>query len=437
MNKIRLLHISAHLGGGVGRVLSRVATLRRSQNTGVTEKFICLEPPEKMQFVDALTEVGIEVIIAPQPHEIKQLIDAADIVQLEWWQHPLLVGLLCLQEQINARLVVWSHTSGLHYPAIPISFISMPHAFLFTTEASLRHLVGDRQLPTDSIASVVYSSGGFDDLPLVMRERYRAPLRFGYLGALNFAKLHPEIISYLNAVNIPDFAVDFYGDIAGNEQLSRLSEDMATKNRMNLCGYTEQPVEAFSNMDVLVYLLNPDHYGTTENALLEAMASGVVPIVLDNLVEASIVKHGKTGLVVNTPAAFAEAISYANSNLDVLKSMSDACVSETRSQFSLEKTEQGLRQCYASVMASEKRCFDFQKVFGRTPSEWFYSCLGDFRQYFDRDNPDEMRSNRLRHPVFYEKSKSSVFHFLRYYEDAELTKWAEMLEDDIANSANA
>lgn len=437
MNKIRLLHISAHLGGGVGRVLSRVATFRKSQNAGLIETFICIEPPEKMQFVDALTEAGIEVVIAPQPHEIKRLIDMADIVQLEWWQHPLLVGLLCTQEQIKARLVVWSHTSGLHYPAIPPAFVTLPHAFLFTTEASLRHLVGDKQLPADSIASVVYSSGGFDDLPLVMRDRYKTPLRFGYLGALNFAKLHPEIISYLNTVSIPDFKVDFYGDIAGNEQLSRLSQDTAIKNRMNLCGYTEQPLEAFSNMDILVYLLNPDHYGTTENALLEAMASGVVPIVLDNVIEASIVQHGKTGLVVNTPAAFAVAVSYANSNLDVLKSMSDACVSDTRSRFSLEKTEQGLGQCYDSVMAGEKRCFDFQKVFGRTPSEWFYSCLGDFRQYFDGDNPDLMRFNRLQHPVLYEKSKSSVFHFLRYYEDAELAKWAEMLEDDIANSANA
>ena len=53
---MKVLHLTAHLGGGVGRVLSRVAQLRRKSGSDIKDIFLCLEPPEKGQFIDALHE---------------------------------------------------------------------------------------------------------------------------------------------------------------------------------------------------------------------------------------------------------------------------------------------------------------------------------------------------------------------------------------------
>ncbi|NTW43934.1 MAG: glycosyltransferase family 4 protein, partial [Anaerolineaceae bacterium] len=60
--------------------------------------------------------------------------------------------------------------------------------------------------------------------------------------------------------------------------------------------------------------MNPRHYGTSENALLEAMTMGVVPVVIDNPTECSLVIEGKTGLIVKSPDEFAEAIVWLKNN---------------------------------------------------------------------------------------------------------------------------
>ena len=52
--------------------------------------------------------------------------------------------------------------------------------------------------------------------------------------------------------------------------------------------------------DIFFYPLQPDHYGTAENALVEAMSLGLMPVVLDNPAEMAIVRDGETGFVARS-----------------------------------------------------------------------------------------------------------------------------------------
>lgn len=309
--------------------------------------------------------------------------------------------------------------------------MSLPHSFLFTSPVSRRMLDGLGGVGLNAI-DVVQSSGGFDDIP-VASGKSSGRFACGYLGALNFAKLHPDIVSYLKAVHVPGFKVDFHGDPESNPGITMLAEGAGIPERVNICGYTERPYDVLNGLDVFVYLLNPDHYGTTENALLEAMACSAVPVVLNNPVERSIVQDGRTGMIVDSPAAFARAISFLSDHPDERRRMGEAARRDVLSRFSLAATEQKLRDHYTRVMDSGKRDFDFIRCFGHSPAEWFASCLGGYAPLFEDADGTRWRKQRLQAPVLYERSKSSAFHFLRYFPDDEgLKRWTAMLEDDLA-----
>ncbi|HPL97274.1 MAG TPA: hypothetical protein PKY71_06990 [Smithellaceae bacterium] len=56
MNKIKILHITAHLGGGVGTVLSKVSLGRKKNQSTIEDIFICLEAPEKQMKISSIVD---------------------------------------------------------------------------------------------------------------------------------------------------------------------------------------------------------------------------------------------------------------------------------------------------------------------------------------------------------------------------------------------
>lgn len=412
---IRVLHVTAHLGGGVGRVLSQVTRRRREAGSAFADEFLLLEEPRDGRFADLIRATGAPLLVAPSAAETAELVGRADIIQLEWWHHPLLCRWMAEHEGLRARLVVWAHSSGLHYPAIPPAFAALPHAFLPTTAATLSRL-----RPTgDTILAVVNSSGGFDDLP--RRRHWGEPARFGYLGSLNPAKLHPRVTDFLEAV--PGLTVEFHGDASVNPGLG-------ASPAVRLRGHTDRPAEALLGMDVFVYLLNPTHYGSTENALLEAMACGAVPVVLDNPAEAAIVRQDETGLVVDSPASFAEAITRLAADPALRRRLGEAAAEEVRERYSLENTTRLLDGIHGAVMDLDKRAFAFSPIFGEGPADWFLSCLGEYRRCFE---DGAARDERLALPFLYERSKSSAFQFRDHFPaDSRLARWCALLESDLA-----
>ncbi len=164
---LRVLHITPHLGCGVGRVLSQVAGFHTMHATGVEERFVSLERAQKMQFVDAIIATGAPVFFDICEYALRKQLAWADIVQLEWWHHPAMAQWLHAQQVMTGRLAIWAHTSGLHYPCFSSELAHLPHAMMATTAAS-------------PVGIAVPSSGGFDDIPV----RYESAARS--LGASSF-----------------------------------------------------------------------------------------------------------------------------------------------------------------------------------------------------------------------------------------------------------
>jgi L-malate glycosyltransferase len=426
---INLLHITAHLGGGVGKVLARLAAESRRRQDGIRHTVACLETIEKTQFVEQFQAQGGQLLLCPSPKELDRQIRLADIVQLEWWHHPVVAGWMCSGQLPPMRLIVWSHVSGLHAPEIPPAFAATPHRFLFSSPCSLEHhalaglmgTIGER-------LGVVVSSGGFADMPAPAARSFGGPLRVGYLGTLNFAKLHPRILDFVAAARLPDFRLALVGDPTTGAKILAAAASNGCERRLDVRGYQTDIAQELASFDVLAYILNPLHYGTAENALLEAMAMGVVPIVLNNPAERYLVQHMETGVVVQGPEEFADALDWLAAHHAERARLSANAAATVRAAFAIERTAESLQGHYQAVLAEDKRAFDLRPIFGREPADWFRSCQGNEVWRFWNDG--DSRPVAGRGPEFlYERTKSSVFHYRTVYPtDGRLASWAHALD---------
>lgn len=306
-SSLKILHITAHLGGGVGKALSGLV----QKESGISHKMVCLERPEKLQFVQKIIDSGTNVISEPSQLELRTLIDDADIVQVEWWGHPALMNALCTTDPLPAmRLLLWCHVSGLHTPIIPKTLILQAHKCLFTSPCSLE-MQNIQSLSSEERSRIdfIHSAGGIDQLP-TPTFNINEPLSAGYIGSFNFAKLHPEYANFLAQISLPDFHVKMIGDLTNKEILETQCHKAGCEGILQFKGYCTDIAAELTTFNIMPYILNPMHYGTTENALLEAMAMGVVPIVLNNPAEKCLVEHKQTGLIVQTPNEFGQAITW-------------------------------------------------------------------------------------------------------------------------------
>lgn len=386
-----------------------------------------LEMQEKPQFVEIVRQHGGEITVCPSPELLGDLVAAADIVQLEWWNHPATLRALCTVTLPPLRLLVWSHVSGLYNPVLPVGLIEVADRFIFTSPCSYgANAVLTLKPEQRKKLDVVSSSGGFTGFPFP-QETGGSPLVAGYIGTLNFAKLHPDFVGFLSAVNEPRFTVRMIGDVTNRDILERQCAEAGRPGMLDFRGYTSDVVSELSSVNVLVYLLNPRHYGTTENALIEAMAMGIVPVVLDNPAERNIVTDRVTGLVVRTPEEFAGAVRRLSENPAERHAMGLRAAASVRDRFTAGRMESALRAHYKELLSVPKKTIDFSNIFGSDPADWFLSCQGH-PEMFTANSKVTDETYRFSRYDLLEQTKGSVFHFQRCFPgNPRINQWAARL----------
>jgi len=429
---MRVLHITAHLGGGVGRILSRLCEASHRDDDGIRHTIACLEAPQKTASVDYARRFGAQVVCAPDADTLDALVREADIVQLEWWHHPLAARWMGEAATRPMRLIVWSHISGLSVPTLPAAFLELPHRFLFTSTCSLT-LPQLAQLAPEARdrVDVVFSAAGFDDFPASPARGDDTPLRTAYVGTLNPAKCHPDLLDFVAAVKAPGFRLDLYGDPVNGAALQAAAAVRGLSERITIHGYHHDVISLLAHTDLFAYPLNPKHYGTAENALLEAMAMGVVPVVLDNPAECALVEHDRTGWIVHNAEEFGDAISQLYRDGPLRRRLGAEAARTVRARFSLAAMSAALRRHYLAVMDEAKRPMDFRAIFGPTPADWFRACQGAdawrFADLAPGDTPPAIEEAPPPHLL--ERTKGSVFHYHDTFpDDVRLAGWAGAIE---------
>ena len=185
---MKILHVTPHLGGGVGKAH---AALRGVLPEEVEQTFVLLEQPRDRRYLELIESGGARVVTAASLEQVAELASKADIVQFEFWNHPRLFECLARCAFPAMRTVFWSHISGVSKPLIPPGLMEEAMRFVFTTKASLD--ISSSALLSEMARSklaVINSGFGFPRADRCALVRNRNPA-IAYLGTVDFVKMHP------------------------------------------------------------------------------------------------------------------------------------------------------------------------------------------------------------------------------------------------------
>ena len=306
---MRILHVTPHLGGGVGKAHAAMAPYIEAEQT-----FALLNVPQDWRYAKAVLLPGKWLNVAPAPEIIADLIRDADIVQFEYWDQPSLLALLAT-ELPPMRAVFWQHKRSLPPP---------PGRVVYTSALS-----GEPH---------INSGFGFDQ-PI----RTRGGSNIAYLGTVNLSKMSPVFFDVMDRVNARAFV---YGH--ASEEVEARVREMNHPYRVKLAGHTTDPQGALRGCGIFFYPLIADHYGTGENALCEAMSMGLVPVVLNNEVERGIV--GDAGVICQDADSCVSAIMRLMSDANLMRNMSERAIERARA-FSPERSAAQFMELWGSMMA--------------------------------------------------------------------------------------
>jgi glycosyltransferase involved in cell wall biosynthesis len=418
---MHVLHVTAHLGGGVGKAH---AALRAAMPADISQTYLLLEQPRDRRYADEIAAAGGEIVFARDLDHVARLCGGADIVQFEFWNHPKLFECLARTDFPAMRSVFWSHISGLFKPVIAPGLFSMADRFVFTTPASMG--LG-QELPHDqrSRLSAIGSGFGFQNLPpllglppsalpgispsrgengwehssrpLVSRtigasgsRESLSPLEgempgraeggelhppahpITYLGTVDFIKMHPGLFDAVDALS-HDVEAAIWGGYDPAGDVAAKARAMHHPNRIRFMGQTADPQAALEKSSIFFYPLQPDHYGTAENALIEAMSLGLLPVVLANPAECAIVENGITGFIAGSIDECSRILDRLLDEPQEAAKIAANAAHTAREKYTAKRSADAFVALWQSLIKEPKHSHDFASVTGRTPLDWYHA----------------------------------------------------------------
>ena len=105
--------------------------------------------------------------------------------------------------------------------------------------------------------------------------------------------------------------------------------------------------------DIFVYPLKERHYGTGEQVILEAMASGLPIICFSNPAESAIITHNNNGLLVSSTTGFIEEVLTLSSDISLMQKLGTNAHNDIKNRFSIEKVAIQFMALFQSIISSE------------------------------------------------------------------------------------
>jgi len=381
----KILHLTPHLGGGVGKVLLNYLAKTKNRSAFI-HQVACLDYANAAA-QKAMKLVGLEFFdrLTNQLSRLLKMIREADLVLIHWWNHPLLYDFLVRTPLPPCRLIMWSHTAGFHPPYVFTRKVLLyPDLFVLATPISLetKEIKNLSEQQKKSLR-LVWSSGGIEQTVLV-KPRKHAGFNIGYLGTVDYAKLHPNFLKICAKINIPEAKFVVCGG-PSEGAIKKEAAKLGLADKFQFTGPVSDVAAYFSTFDIFGYPLASYHYGSCDQVLAESMAAGVVPVVLANRMEKYMVQNGVTGLVAKNENDYIQAVRKLYTDKALRKTLLLKARKYAAKTFSLDKMIQDWGKVFEETLALPK-----------TPKIWetsskseqvsaasvFLESLGDYGQSF-------------------------------------------------------
>jgi glycosyltransferase involved in cell wall biosynthesis len=421
--RIRVLHLAPHLGGGVGAVVR--ALISNSARQGAYVHVIaCLEglndESKKWAFEAG---VGVDEHLWQDRCRLDALIAGADIVHMHWWHHPLLNALMHRSDLPPFRAALWTHVNGLFPPQnFPEKLADYADLLVLATPASLPLLSAAVNL------RVIQSNAGTPPMP-PQAPRRDGRFCIGYVGTVDPVKMHPDFV----AMSLNASIVDAKYVVAGGPKHEALRREIAQGGqgaRFDVLGPVGNVGELMASFDVFGYPLSPSHYGTGEQVLIEAMAAGAVPVVLDNSCEKHIVEHEVTGLVCPDTTSYSKALKRLYDDRELLLELSTQARQQAVRRFAMSLTVDDWHARYRELMQMPRRLHVMSGTGDDILSLFLGALVGtEAGRIFCEIARGERASGLERLPsACFSATRGSVFHYRQFFpEDSRLANFCNLL----------
>jgi len=349
-HKRRILHVIQRLApGGAGAAL--IAVARRLVARGQRHEILSLLPPAS-ESAAAAEEAALDWVSAQRLDEvgIDARLSAADAVVVHAWNTPELDAFL-RRAQPPARWLAWLHVTGDSPPHVLTPELTEAVDALVATTPYTATLPAFRAARCRT--AVVLSGGELAPLFAVAPTPHEG-LVVGYLGAVDEAKIHPELIALSVAADLPGarFEIRGWGDAH-----ARLEAEVAALSdaRVSIGGWVDDVPALLAGWDVLGYPLRRGAHATAELALQEAMAAGVVPVVLDHGAVAGLVEHDVSGLVARDEDDYPRCLERLARDPALRRRLSDGARAHARERFGADRAADGLDALLAELCEGPRR----------------------------------------------------------------------------------
>lgn len=446
MSEYEVLHLTPHLGGGVGTVV--MGHLDYESNTSsVRHTLVALDDlnPESKQLLSGLNIEWQERAFW-DIEALDSLVERADILLIHWWNHPLLQSLLMNHSFPEARILIWCHISGTPSPNNFTKFIiEYPDKLIFTTPLS--YLAPEIQSLTDEKRRKIgwiWSTAGVERLEKYKDSRSSIQTKekniVGYVGNLDYTKLSSEFLDA--CVEMNDMGAEFVVIGPLTKQFKEDSEKLSQNVNINITGYIseEEKFKRMKEFKVFGYPLARRHYATCDQAIQEAMALGAVPVVLNNPMESYMVEHGRTGLIAKNMQEYVAHIRLLLKDSDLRMSLSSNSEKYASDEYSIVKMAKKWAAEYTNILEMPKKSRpSLGEIYDKEllPHEVFIESLGNHAGVFlaHKNAVTEQERKRAVAQIsclqalqnWSSPTKSTASHYSSFFKDDQwLSEWSQL-----------
>jgi len=303
---MKVVNITPHVGGGVGAVLADY--FRSSKTLGVENSLFCLDWCADR--VDSFNGTKFhQGIFWGNRKSLEKALSSCDVVLVHYWNHPLLSVFLADFNLLRNKVVFWCHNSGLTEPHIIPNYVAeLADNLVFSSGSSLRAPNIDRlHSSSDGNLTVVASVRDLQDFINIASNRLirKSLPRLLYVGTVAKSKMHPDSAKIFATLSRHGLLVRVVGG-PDHERLAKEVESLG--GRIEFFGQVDNVIDYYKDSDIFVYPLRSDHYGTGEQVLLEALASGLPVVAFENPAEAEILNRFKGAKLANSTDDFIDSV---------------------------------------------------------------------------------------------------------------------------------
>jgi L-malate glycosyltransferase len=439
---INILHITPHLGGGVGTVVLNWLKKEHVVNQGVHHKIASLEVNNNsmQEFLDQ--GMSLHDGLYFNPSLLMEWVHQADIVLMHWWNHPTLFDIMVNSDFPACRLIIWNHVSALNPPYILSNkLIEFADRFIFTSPVTYEaeEIIHLSDHLKEKIR-VVWSSCGTEIFTGFKRQEHDG-FNVGMTGTVDYGKLHPDFIKMCSNINIPN--VRFI--VCSGDSQERVKEDAIKFNiadRFSFNGRVPSVMPYLAIYDVFGYPLQPKHLGTCEQAIGEAMMAGAIPVVLNNPAERYIIDNNVTGIIANSQDEYCRAIEQLYHHPETRNRLAQAAMAAAREKYSIKRKMKAWEKIFDEVLRQDKKIRIWDSIKFKTGSEIFIESLAKYGEIFkeykhSKEQADETKLKQIQDAIvnlfnsnsqWYSNNKGGVKQYLRIFpEDYYLNEWNKLL----------